>query len=117
MTISLDEDVVRSAVASALVDQLGSNGQRVLVAAALEFLVTPQKDRFNSRNDGPSPLQNAFNNAVGQEAAKIVQKIVAEDDEFREKITRQVGEAFLKMEATDFTDYLGTALSQALRNR
>jgi adenine-specific DNA methylase len=113
MNLNLDEAAVRQAVSTALLDQLGVDGQRTLVAAALEFLVTPKKETW--QRDPTSPLQEAFNQAVGAVAREIVRELVAENAEFRSTISTQVGEAFIKMEATNFTDYLGTALSEALR--
>lgn len=113
-SITLDEEVVHKAVAKALVDNLGEDGQRTLVEAALQYLITPQKATTYSREE-PSVLQNAFNRAVGSAAQKLVDEIVAENEEFKAKIRVQVGEAFIKMESTNFTDYLGTALSDALK--
>jgi tRNA(Ile2) C34 agmatinyltransferase TiaS len=113
MEIKLDEAAVQQAVSAAVLEQLGADGQRTLVEAALLYLMTPPKDAY--RRNAQSPLQDAFNAAVGAAARKIVLELVEENEEFKEKIRTQVGEAFIKMEATNFTDYLGTALSDALR--
>lgn len=115
MNINLDEEAVRQAVSSALLDQLGADGQRKLVEAALTFLITPPKDTYG-RSNPVSPLQEAFNMAVGQVAREIVKELVADNAEFVSTISTQVGEAFIKMEATNFTDYLGAALGEALRD-
>lgn len=112
--IKIDEDVVQAAVASAILDRLGADGQRELITAALKYLTTAPPSNSYTRNPA-SPLQSAFNTAVGGAATRIVNELVANNEEFQEKIKAQIGEAFVLMESTNYTDYLGSAIGEALR--
>ena len=114
MELKLDEAAVQKAVATALMEQLGSDAQAKLVEAAMLYLITPPTGQYNNQND-KVPLQEMFNQAVGNVARGMVADMVKDNVEFQELIKRQVGEAFIKMESTNFSDYLGTALSSALR--
>lgn len=114
MELKLDDAAVQQAVSKALLDQIGADGQRRLVEAALTYLITPKKDNYGRQET--SPLQDMFNQAVGSAARKIVDELVVADESFQATIRTQVGEAFLQMEATNFTSYLGSALADALSN-
>lgn len=114
MELKIDEAAVRDVVHKAILEQIGVEGRDGLVTAAIAYLMEPQKDRYGS---GISPLQTAFNSAIGQAAMIIVREMVMSDPALQARIHEKIGEAIIKMEATDFTDYLGTALSSALRER
>jgi hypothetical protein len=114
MELKIDETVVQQAVSAALMEQLGTDGQRTLVTAALQYLITPPKSRYGAF-ERESPLQEAFNAAVGNVARQMVQEMVDKNEEFKHTIRTQVGAAFIKMEAKDFTNHLGHALSDALK--
>jgi len=112
MEIKIDEQAVRDVVTKSIMDQLGEDARETMISAALAYLLDPKKDGFNK---GISPIQEAFNNAIGQAARTIVFDLVENDPDIRQKIVILVGEAFIQMESTNFTEYLAAALSDALR--
>lgn len=114
MELKIDEEQIQSFVHEAILQQLDDDARERLISAAIVHLTTPQPGQFRN---GKTPLQDAFDRAVGISADKIVREIVQENADYQLKIRKVVGEAFMKMEEEEFTNYLGTALGQALRNR
>jgi hypothetical protein len=113
MDLKIDEAAVRDVVAHAIMEQIGAEGREKLIEAALQALLEPPKDRYGSY--GYTPLQAAFNNAVQSVAAQVVREQVADDPVFIARVKEKVGEALIKMDDENYTNYVADALAQALK--
>lgn len=114
LDIKIDQELVSNAVQKAILDQIGDNARDQMIAAALTYLLDPKNTRYGS--SGLAPIQEAFNDAVGVAASKIVHELVASDPEIKKRILQYVGEALLKVDEKEFSNHVGNALASALRN-
>jgi len=114
MEIKIDAEAVQAVVQQAIFDQLGSEGRDRLVQASLEHLLKTEPDQYG-RPRSVSPLQRAFNDAVGIAARDIVIEFVRNDEEFKQRIKVVIGEAMLKIDEDDYSENVGLALGAALR--
>ena len=115
MKLDIDQEALREVVKSAIFEQLGAEGRERLVAAALENLLTPPPaDRYTSHRP-PSPLEAAFNAAAASVARQIVMDEVAQDPTFVAKVREKIGEAIVKMDEDNYTDYVAAAFADALK--
>lgn len=117
MEIKLDKDAVAEVVKQAILDRLGPDGQEKLIEAALVHLLTEPPKRDHYAPQYPSPLQQAFNEAVAQAARDIVKAEIATKPEFVERVKVKVGEAMALMDEANYSSYVAEALAEGMRKR
>ena len=97
--ISIPTDAMHDIVAKAVLDSISADQREVLIKAALDFLITPPKKENYHAATPPSPLQQAFHNAVAESAREIVRQVVK--DELAERIKAVIHEQMVDAVATN----------------
>lgn len=116
MELKIEQGAIEEVVKAAILEQLGEQGRRDLIEAALTHLLTAPK----STSYGYQPvsvLQQAFNEAVSQVARKIIVETLTDDEEFHAKVRVLIGDAMVKMDQMNFSSYLADALGEALKRQ
>lgn len=82
---SINDDMMRAAVAKALLESVTPETRDELMKQAVADLMKPQKtERYGEA--APSMLQSAFNTAARQVAEDVARKWLAEDEAFKTQI-------------------------------
>lgn len=82
MDLRVDDDAMKSLVAKSIVDSLTPEMREKLIKDAITNTLQAGSDGYSKK----SPLQQAFNVAVEQEARKYAAHVIAEDAEFQGQI-------------------------------
>lgn len=99
MQINLDETMMKSLVSEALMKSLDEEKRNALIQAAIEHLLTPQKD-YSGRPQ-PSPIESAFRYALTDCAKRIAEDHLASDAAIAEKIRGLITDALVKITETN----------------
>lgn len=85
MDLRVDDDAMRSLVAKSIVDSLNQETRENLIKEAVRHvLATPEQGSyFGSKR---SPLQQAFDRAVEQEAMRYAKEVLESDTSFKQQI-------------------------------
>lgn len=113
MDLKIDADTVREVVQKAILDKITPEQRDAMLTAALQHLVSPTFNQYSRRSE--SPLQVAFEAAVGEAARKFATEIVNSDPAILDKIKHHIGEGFAKFDEANYSTYLGTAIGEALK--
>lgn len=99
-SIKLDDDSVRGLVAEAVLSSLSAEARNTLITDALKWLMTPREEA-NNRGYGtvkrPSPLEEAFRDAVNRAANQVVSEYLQNDPQTIENIKTLYAEAMHKL--------------------
>jgi len=99
-SIKLDDDSVRGLVAEAVLSNLSVEARNTLITDALKWLMTPREET-NNRGFGtvkrPSPLEEAFRDAISRVANQVVSEYLQNDPQTIENIKTLYAEAMHKL--------------------
>lgn len=115
---TIDSASMSTIVAKAIMEGIAQDQRDILMEQAIAKLIAPSKRNDGYRTtEGPSPLQEAFDNAVEQACHRVVAELVTERPEFNDRIRAAVTEAMGKL--IDGTDYdlssrVGSAVGSAV---
>lgn len=105
MKIELPADLVRSTVATIILDKLTPEQREGLLAASLAHLVEPRKPQashgYASPKQTPSPLQEAFNEAAAQMLAQLARERLESDPRFRAAIDGILDECLARLYSSE----------------
>lgn len=104
LKIELPAELVRSTVASIILDKLTPEQREGLLAASLAHLVEPTKNihaRYGDSTHLPSPLQDAFNRAAGAMLAKLANERLNSDPRFRAAIDGILDECLARLYSSE----------------
>lgn len=90
MDIRFDEGAMRQVVSKAILEQVSPDSRDQIIAAAVESLLRPQ--RTSSWGAGPTPLQEAFDQAARIAVLQVARDVVAEHPEFLARVRGMVGD-------------------------
>lgn len=116
MEIKLDAEAAASIASAAIFDSLSQDARDSVIKTAIEFLLTPEKNR-NNYGAGETPLQQAFNNAIREVAFRIVKEKIENDPQVEEAILDLLGPLLtsaMKVEGENYESKLADAIGQAL---
>lgn len=113
--IEIDSESIRAVVAKGLLDSLTTEAREVMVASAIEYLLTEQSDGYGRTKEGSSPIHNAFRIAVGEVARDVVRDLVHSED-LKGKITAAIEQKVLSIltELSWEADIIGSAVGDAV---
>ncbi len=104
---------MQALVADAMMNHLGEDARKKLITDAIATLLESKKKGYGEKI--PSPLAEAFNNAVGLEARKIVVDKVHNDPEIRKQIENVFAKVLEKLLDSDaFADLTSHILQKAI---
>jgi hypothetical protein len=110
--ISIDDKTVQSLVSKAIVDELGKEGRDLLITQALETLIKPNVNAYG-REEGPPPINRAFEQAVQQASWEVAREVVKEHEELRAKLRELVGDVILDLlGGEEYSSSARTAIAQ-----
>lgn len=118
--IKIDDDIMQTVVAKAILEGIGPEQQNLLIEQAIRYLNTAPDSRGYGGPKPVSPLQDAFDSAVRIAAGDVVRELVR-TEEYGEQIRAKIAEvvsAFLEDEyqMTDaIGEAVGTVISEKLR--
>ncbi len=123
ITIEIPTEGLRSVVHQYVMEQLDTEQRSTIVAQAISYLLTPQTAAYG--RPATSPLEDAFNNAVGIAMNQIAREIVAEDPGVRTQLYNLMGESIRKWLNEDAYEYkrnsfvaqMGEAIGRAMSSR
>jgi len=100
MELKFNDEQLQKLIGTALVQAMDQQGKDALIGTALTHLVTkkPESSHFNARHI--SPIEQAFEAAVFQQARKFAEEVVSTSD-FAEKMSALVNEAAQKIFAEE----------------
>lgn len=88
MDLRVNDDAMKSLVAKAIVDSLTPEMREKLIADAVTQTLTKPHDNGGYYSNKRSPLQQAFDMAVEQEARKYATEVIANDTAFKEQLRK-----------------------------
>jgi hypothetical protein len=108
MKIELNDDQMKQLVSEAIYLQLDEKKREEVMKAAIAHLLAPTKssDRYGGTVPGPSPLEQAFNNAIGWVAGQIAREMLEKDEAIQAQIKQLIADAVNKMMTTDRQIYI-----------
>jgi hypothetical protein len=109
LTLQLEGDALREAIAQSILGQLTPETQRKLLDKAIQAILTPST---HSWDRGQSPLQKAFENAVVIVARREAERLVSEDEEMKAKMEDLLRKTADRVLSTD-TEKLAEKMASA----
>ena len=95
LKLEVTNDQIKGFVAEAILHQLDDATRQEMITSALKHLISDGKKKNSWEKDIPSPLEEAYNRAVGHTANGIVGELIR--GEFKERIEAVVREALEKV--------------------
>lgn len=93
MDIRIDEKLVREVVAGAIMNSLSQEQRNTLITNAVAYLLGPGEERGYGRGRSPSPIEQAFNNAIDFEARKVAAEVLTDNADVQTKLRELITEA------------------------
>jgi hypothetical protein len=110
--MNLDSETMKVAVSKAILDNLGPEGQTLVLQQAVASLLEPDDSKsYSYGRDHPTKIQAMFQKQAGVVAMQVVREKLQESDEFKEQIHGLVREA---TEALFKSDLLHEKLAAAV---
>lgn len=89
-----DNQSLQAVMAKAILDAIGEEARGKLISDAIKYLMAPGEARPGyGEKPRPSPLEQAFRDAVGSFARREVDKMLNADDSFKERMRGILTEA------------------------
>ena len=117
MDIKIPEAQMQDIVASAIFQTIDENARATLIQDAIRYLISKPEKKSYYDADPKSPLQFAFENAIGVAANKLIREQIEANPEIQQKILDLLKEALTKVFETNRTatvERIATALGSAL---
>lgn len=118
--LTINTDAMKTVVAKAILDSLEPQQREQMITAAIEYLITEpeRKDHYGRSEKMPSPLQNAFNDAVARSARSVVEDVLGEPG-VQARIDAAIREAVAKAIADhgDLARSIGFAMGDVIEKR
>lgn len=116
----IKDEMMRGAVAKALLDSVTPETRDQLMISAISNLMEPQKNKRGYGDDEPSILQSAYNTAAYQIANQTAREWLEKDENFRAKIRDLLAKVterfFASPEALDdLAEKMASAMTEAFR--
>jgi hypothetical protein len=109
LTLQLEGDALREAIAQSILGHLTPEVQRELLDKAIQAVLAPST---NSYDRGKSPLQRAFEDAVQRVAQQEAVRMMTEDESVKAKMQQLLRDTADKVLAAD-TDKLAERMAEA----
>lgn len=119
MELKLDPESMASIASAAIFDQMPQVSRDEVIKQAIEYLLTPEKDRHQFGSVGKTPLQQAFESALRNAAFRAVEEHVKNDPQVTAHIQELLGpmiNSALEGEASLYNSHLADAIGAALAN-
>lgn len=120
MKIELDQETLKSVVSEAIFTSLTEAQRQVMITSALSYLMTPQSSGYGSSRPSTTPIQEAFNHAVGGVANRIASDMLTNDPEISSKIKGLIEEAVAKIvgeNRANIIDKVANAIAEGLTKK
>lgn len=89
--IKIDTAAMNQIVSKAILEGIDDNQKQAILEQAVQALITPKKDNYGRNTD--TPLQRAFDSAVGSVVYQVAREFVEENQELRAKVREMVAQA------------------------
>lgn len=118
MEIKLDAEAAASIASAAIFNSLSEDYRNEVIKQAVQHLIAPSKPSGSSSwNPGPSPLEQAFNQALTSAAYRAVEEKVKTDPTIQAEIDKLLGpiiNGVLAAEAQRYNNELSDRIGKAL---
>lgn len=91
--VNFDQDALHDLISKWVLEQMSVEQREKVLQQAITYLMTPPKADKYATYQPPSPLQEAFNNALNRVMHDVARTIVDEDPAIRDAIQKLMGEA------------------------
>jgi len=117
ITLNLDGEALREATVQAMLGVLTPETRAQIMESAIRALLTPSTSSWD-RNK--SPIELAFEHAVGQIAREEAHKLVAEDEALRtrmKELLRVTADRLLDVDVDKLTERMANSLAESMKGR
>jgi hypothetical protein len=93
-TLTIPEETMRALIGEAILKGIDQDARNTLIQSAINHLIAPSKvkGQYGREEVGPSPIEEAFNNAVRLAAQDYVRQWVTSSDEAQAALRGQLDE-------------------------
>jgi agmatine/peptidylarginine deiminase len=115
LTLQLEGDALREAIAQSILGQLTPEAQQALLDQAIQAILKPST---NSWDKGMSPLERAFASAVERVAQQEAVRLVTENQEIKakmEELLRQTADKVLAADTEVLAERMANAFVASMR--
>lgn len=122
-TLTIPEETMRALIGDAILAGIDQTARDALIQSAINYLVAPTKTSTYGRTDvGPSPLEEAFKQAVNDYARRYVQQWIESNGDVQAAMRIQLDELFAAYrstlsESSDFRTELNAWVIEHLTTR
>ena len=114
--LDMSGSALQSALSEAIIQQLGDEGRKALIADALEYLTKqPGKPKYG-QEPVPSPVMSSFRDVSWKMCREVVADLFKNDPEIKEKIEGLVRKA-LELALAKDNDALAATLADAIHSK
>lgn len=110
MDLRVDDDAMKALVAKSIVDGLTPEMREKLIKDAITNLLTKGSDGYSKK----APIEQAFNNAVEQEARRYAGEVLTSDPKFQQQLQSLFADVAAKLFATETRDDLVAGIAQTI---
>lgn len=89
-SIKIPADALNGLVARAIFDSIGPEQRDALITSAITKLIEPRKDSYGRTE--ASPLQEAFERAIGVATNRVVNEVLESDEQLKSKLREVVSD-------------------------
>lgn len=115
MSLNLNDEQLRAAVAGAIIQTLTQEKREELISHAVQALLTPPPTRNSWDKPLPSPIQQAFDVAVENVAREVAKEQVRSDPALRARLAELITKAVERlMNSDEVLDRLAQAFGAAI---
>lgn len=116
--MNIDSETMKMAVSKTILDNLGPEGQSLVLQQAVASLLEPDDSKtYAYGNDRPTKLQALFKQQAGVVAMNIVREHLQESEEFKERVHTVVRAATEELfKSSLLHEKLGAAVVEVIDN-
>lgn len=86
--INLDEDTMSRILTQAIIEGIGEDEKNNIIGQAIAYLTQPAKNSYS--RDAKTPLQEAFDTAMGMYVNRVVREYIEKDETVRAKVNAEL---------------------------
>lgn len=111
LRLTINEEVMRSIVGKAILEGLPEEAKTEIIQTAVNYVVAPRKRRdgmYGREYDGPSPLEEAFQNALAVYADVVAREYIENNEQVKATLTGKIADLFAQYEdqlQRDYTEF------------
>lgn len=114
MDLRVDDDAMKSVIAKSIVENLTPEARQALITEAVTNVLSTPKEGSGYYGNKKSPLQQAFDWAVENEARRYANEIIAKDETFRAQLQALFADVAKRIFETEQREELVKAIAETI---